>query len=103
MALSAASPKRRASHLVGGAVCLPIAAISIYLWFSRWPARTFTASSDYIALATCVFFGMLFVAFQPSRPAWVRALLTAAYAPLAFAALVIYSLLFVGFAFGDWL
>ena len=94
--------KRRALQLVGGAVGLPISTVSIYLWFSRWPARTFSANSDYIALAACVFLGMLFVVFLPFR-ASVRALLAAIYAPLAFAVLVAYSLLFVGFAFGDWL
>jgi hypothetical protein len=45
---------------------------------------------------------MLFVVVLPLR-AWTRALLVAAYAPLAFAVLVFYSFVFVGFAFGDWL
>ena len=58
--------------------------------------------SDYIALAACILLGMLFVVALPVR-AWVRALLAAAYAPLAFAVLVAYSLVFVGLAFGDWL
>jgi hypothetical protein len=102
MELSAAPPKRRASSLVAGAVGLPIAAISIYLWLTRWPARTDTSSSDYIAVTACVFLGLIFVAFLPVA-GWVRALLVAAYAPAAFAVLVVYSLLFVGFAFGDWL
>lgn len=102
MALSATPQKRRASHLIGGAIGLPIAAFSIYLWLSRWPARWDTASFDYFALGACVILGMIFVAFLPFA-GWVRALLTAAYAPLAFGVLVIYSLLFVGFVFGDWL
>jgi hypothetical protein len=45
---------------------------------------------------------MLFIMVLPLR-ARIRALLVAVYAPLAFVALVVYSLLFVGFAFGDWL
>lgn len=102
MALNAAQPKRRALHLSWCAIGLPIAAISIYLWFSRWPERTFSAKSDYIALAACVLLGTVFVAFLPFR-AWVRALLSATYAPVAFMVLAGYSLLFVGFAFGDWL
>lgn len=89
-------------QLVAGAIGLPIAVASVYLWFSRWPARTFSTNSDYIALAACICLGMLFVLVLPFR-AWVRALLAAAYAPLAFVVLVVYSLLFVGFAFGDWL
>jgi len=89
-------------RLVAGAVGLPIAVVSLYLWFSRWPVRTFSANSDYIALTACILLGMLFIVVLPIR-AWTRAFLVAAYAPLAFAVLVFYSLVFVGFAFGDWL
>jgi hypothetical protein len=60
-----------------------------------------STNSDYIALAASICLGMLFVIVLPFR-ARVRALLVAAYAPLAFDVLVVYSLLFVGFAFGDW-
>ncbi len=102
MVLFATQHRPRVLRLIAGAIGLPIAAASVYLWFSRWPARTFTTNSDYIALAASICLGMLFVVVLPFR-ARVRALLVAAYAPLAFVVLVVYSLLFVGFAFGDWL
>lgn len=102
MVLIAAQHRPRVLRLIAGAICLPLAFASVYLWFSRWPARTFSTNSDYIALAASICLGMLFVIVLPFR-ARVRALLVAAYAPLAFVVLVVYSLLFVGFAFGDWL
>ena len=100
--LIAAQYRPRVLRLVAGAIGLPIAVASVYLWLSRWPARTFSTNSDYIALAACICLGMVFVIVLPFR-ARVRALLAAVYAPLAFVVLVVYSLLFVGFAFGDWL
>lgn len=102
MVLCATQHRSRVLRLIAGAIGLPIAVATVYLWFSRWPARTFSTNSDYVALAACVSIGMAFVVVLPFR-AWVRALLTAAYAPLAFVVLVVYSLLFVGLAFGDWL
>lgn len=94
--------KLRTRWLIAGTVGVPIAAMSVYLWLSRWPARVSSPNSDYVAFAICMFIGVLFLVCLPFR-IWVRALIVAVYAPVACAILFFYSLLFVGLAFGDWL
>jgi hypothetical protein len=90
------------SWLFAGAGVVRIVVMSLYLWLSRWPKPLSSPGADYAAFAICLVVGALFVIYLPFR-LWVRALIVAAYAPLAYAVLLLYSLLFVGLAFGNWL
>nr|CAA9248140.1 hypothetical protein AVDCRST_MAG63-1791 [uncultured Armatimonadetes bacterium] len=92
----------KAACLMLGAVVAPFLTISAYLYFSRWPTRWFTATSDYIGLGLSVAAGMAFLLRLPVLVRW-RALAAVVYLPTIGAALVFYSLMFVGAVFNDWL
>ena len=85
-----------------GAVFTPFAIMSLYLLFSRWPQRKFTAASDGIAMGIGIMIGCASLACLPLRR-WMRILAVILYLPLVAYALLIYSLYFVGVVFNDWL
>lgn len=88
--------------LVIGAVVGPFAVMSLYLFFSRWPARWFTGSSDYVALALSALLAVALVWLMPLRPL-VRTAVALVAATLLLVVLYVYSFCFLGAVFGDWL
>ena len=102
MATVNAATTRRSIWPLVGSVVVPLFAVSIYLWFSRWPTRRFSTTSDYPAFAVCIAIGLVFVVGLPIR-LWLRVLAVVVYVPLVYTLPFLSSLLFVGLAFGDWL
>ena len=85
-----------------GIVLGPPALMSVYLGLSRWPARWFTEISDLAALVLSVGAGVIWIGRLPVPDA-VRGVLALLYVPVVGFVLVMYSLAFVGYMFGDWL
>ncbi len=78
----------------------PLAAATIYLIFSRWPSRWFTAMSDYSALTIALLVGLGGLVLLP----WAltkKIIISVLYIPLTLVVLGYYSLFFVCAAFGD--
>jgi len=88
--------------LVAGAVVGPFAVMSLYLFFSRWPTRWFTGSSDYVAISVSALLAAVLIWQMPLRPL-VRFALALVAATLLAGLLFLYSFYFVGAVFGDWL
>ena len=93
--------RRLVCHLVV-AVLAPFAVMSAYLVFSRWPSRWFTASTDYAGMAGAVLVFIACIASLPVRSG-IRVAAVLVLAPVLYCILTVYSLLFVGFVFQDWL
>lgn len=81
---------------------LPFAVASVYLWLSRWPSRWFTELSDYTAFAVSIAAFTAAVLMLPLERK-KKVLIAVCSVPFLAAALVLFSLVFVGYAFGDWL
>ena len=81
-------------------VIAPIAVTSLYLVFSRWPQRSFTVTSDYVALGIAVVVGAAALPVVV-RGHWQRIVAMAVYLPVAFAVVTVYSFFFVCIFFGD--
>ena len=97
-----ASRKLATPWLVACILLVPVAALSIYLWLSRWPTHVASARSDNLAFAVCIVIGAALIFYLPFR-LWIRGVIAAAYVPLSYSVLFLYALVFVGVAFGDWL
>jgi hypothetical protein len=84
------------------AVVVPLAMISGYLFFSRWPTYQFTAASDLAGFGAAVLAGVILVGTM--RLNWrARLFCIFIYTPLSWMILTIYSLYFVGVVFDEWL
>jgi len=83
-------------------IAAPFVAVSIYLCFSRWPVRWFTASTDYAALTIAAASFVYAVSTLPLQKV-SRILILVCGIPVVLGALVLFSFIFVGFIFGDWL
>lgn len=92
----------RAPMLVAAAVVGPFAVMSLYLFFSRWPTRWFTGSSDYVAIPVSALLAAALIWLVPLRPL-VRIAVALVAATLLWGLLFLYSFYFVGAVFGDWL
>lgn len=92
--------KAKALALWLAVVFAPLIVMSVYLVFSRWPARWFTGTFDYAGLTVSVFVGAasLFLVLE-SRVKKVVGLVL--YVPLAGLVVGWYTLGFVCAAFGD--
>jgi len=93
---------RRIGLLLVVILCGPLALMSVYLGFSRWPTRWFTGGSDWVALLLSVGIGLVGIGRLPI-PVVARAVLAVLYVPVAGFVLLLYSLCFVGYMFDDWL
>ena len=94
--------ERAVCLLLMGAVIGPLALMSVYLGFSRWPTRWFTAESDWLLLILSLGVGVVCLARLPIHPL-VRVALSCVYVPVGGYVIIMYTLYFVGHVFGDWL
>ena len=78
----------------------PFAIASVYLYLSRWPERSFTTETDWLALATAMGVGVWGLILLPFAK-WQKALLVLLYGAAMGFSLVIFALAFVCGAFGD--
>ena len=96
------SQSRRVVLCATGAVAAPIAVMSLYLTFSRWPSRIFTTSSDYIFIGLSLAAGAAAICLLPFK-ASSRAAIILPYILVVGWLLVMFSFMFVGVIFDDWL
>lgn len=94
------APRRRWLASLIGAELLPMLLTTVYLLFTRWPARVFTDWSDSAALVACVAIGVICFSLSPFR-AWVRVVVGTVYVPAMALLLFGYSLAFVCIVFHD--
>jgi hypothetical protein len=78
----------------------PLAVTSLYLEFSRWPARWDTPASDFAALGIALVLGLASLIVE-LEGTWQRIIGSVIYIPIATALLTLYGLLFVCFFHGD--
>ena len=83
-----------------GALFGPFVIASIYLWFSRWPDRSWTAASDYLALVVSIVGGLLALWSLPMSVGR-RAVVSVIYVPVMGALLIYWALGFVCIVFGN--
>ncbi len=81
---------------------MPFALFSAYLFFTRWPSRLESGTTDWIALAASCVAAAAFVALLPVQRV-LRTVLAILYLPLSAILLFFYGFYFVGMVFGDWL
>ena len=84
------------------AVLAPFAVMSVYLFLSRWPTRWFTGSTDYAGMAGSLLVFIVCAATLPVR-AGIRVATILVLVPVLYCILSVYSLMFVGVVFNDWL
>ena len=85
-----------------GAVVVPFALFSAYLFFTRWPSRLDSGTTDWVALGASCLSGAAFIALLPVQRV-LRTVLAIVYVPLSGVLLFFYGFYFVGMVFGDWL
>lgn len=85
-----------------GAVVAPLIVMSLYLTFSRWPVRIFTAWSDYLFLGLSLVVGGVLICLLPFKIS-IRTVIIFSYILVGGWLLTLFSLQFVGIVFGDWL
>lgn len=84
----------------GVAVIGPLLVVSVYLLLSRWPTRSFSTSSDYIAIGVAIAVGLFAIA-SLNTPTARKITISIIYVPVSAIALLFFTLVFVCIAFGD--
>jgi len=87
---------------VAGAIIAPLLIYSAYLFFSRWPHRSFTTWADYGFLSISIASGLASLCLLPIRPP-VRIPILILYAITATYTMFFYGFIFIGWVFNDWL
>jgi hypothetical protein len=100
MEVGAQVPPNRRRFLMIGAALVPLAVFTLYLVASRWPARWFSLTSDYLGLAVAGACGVICIWRVIAHPGW-RLVVSIIYLLICSGILILFGFGFVCGVFGD--